>query len=327
MIVGDTIGMTTIGTKKARSNAAGNGYIKRLSPSKRREYAFYVAMLAWPVLQFCVFYIGVNFNSFLLAFKKISVLDNTTVFTFDNIKNACKLLFLDDGMKSMTFYSCIAYVVSLVISVPLGLLFSFYIAKKMKGSAFYRVVLFLPSILPAIVLVVLFNSFVENGLETFLVRYMGKTSRLGLLSNKDTRFYVVLFYNIWICFGTSVLMYSNKMSGIAPEISEAAQLDGATGFKEFLYIHLPLVYPTLTIFLYTGIGGIFTNQLNLYSFYGSGAREQTFGYFLYVQAKRVDGNLAEYPMVAAYGLLFTVIAVPLTLLVKWLLEKFGPGED
>lgn len=300
---------------------------KRITASKWREIAFYVLMLAFPVIQFGIFYIGVNFNSFLLAFQKIDVLDNTTVFTFDNIKNAFKLLLFDEGMRSMTFYSLISYFVSLLIGVPLGLLFSFYIAKKMMGSRFFRVILFLPSILPAIVLVVMFKYFVEEGLESFLVEYMGKTSRLGLLSDQGTRFFVIVFYNIWISFGTSVLMYANKMSGIAPEVMEAAHLDGATGFKEFWHIHLPLVFPTLSIFLYTGVGSIFINQMNLYSFFGTQAREQTFGYFLYVQAKRVDGNIAEYPMVASYGLMFTAVAVPLTLLVKKLLEKFGPRED
>ena len=319
--------MTPVQVRNTASAAGQSTKRKRISSSKWREYVFYIVMLAWPVLQFAVFYIGVNFNSFLLAFKKIDVFNNTTVFTTANIKNALSLLRHDEGMRSMTFYSLVSYAVSLVISVPLGLLFSFYIAKKMKGAGFFRVILFLPSILPAIVLVVIFRYFVEEGLESFLVQFMGKTSRLGLLSDKKTRFYVVLFYSIWISFGTSVLMYANKMSGIAPEVLEAAQLDGATGMKEFLHIHLPLVFPTLTIFLYTGIGGIFINQLNLYSFFGMQAREQTFGYFLYVQAKRVDGNIAEYPMVAAYGLLFTVIAVPLTLLVKWLLEKFGPSEE
>lgn len=319
--------MTQVGIKKATDAADNNIKRRRISPSKWREYVFYALMLAWPILQFCVFYVGVNFNSFLLAFQKKDVLSNNTVFTFENIKNALTLLFNDDGMRSMTYYSLIAYFVSLVISVPLGLLFSFYIAKKMRGAGFFRVVLFLPSILPVIVLVVMYSYFVENGLETFLVEYMGKTSRLGFLSDKDTRFGAVMFYNIWISFGTTVLMYSNAMSGISPEISEAASLDGATGFKEFWHIDLPMIFSTLTIFLYTGIGGIFMNQMNLFSFFGQESREQTFGYFLYVQAKRVDGNFAEYPRVAAYGLLFTAIAVPLTLLVKWLLEKFGPSED
>ncbi len=316
-------------TAETKTSASGVTAVKRgkFTASKWKEYVFYAVMLIWPVAQFCVFYVGVNFNSFLLSFQKIDVLAGTKVFTFDNIRNAVTLLFSDDGMKSMTYYSFLSYFVSLLIGVPLGLLFSFYIAKKMKGSGIFRVVLFLPSILPAIVLVVMFSYFVENGLETFLVKFMGKTSRLGLLSNKDTRISVVLFYNIWISFGTTVLMYSNAMSGISPEITEAANLEGATGFKEFWKIDLPMIFSTLTVFLYTGVGGIFTHQMNLYSFFGNASREQTFGYFLYVESKRVDGNFAEYPRVAAYGLLFTLIAVPLTLIVKRLLEKFGPSED
>ncbi len=36
---------------------------------------------------------------------------------------------------------------------------------------------------------------------------------------------------------------------------------------------------------------------------------------------------AEYPPLAAKGLLMTCVAVPLTMLVKWALEKYGPQEE
>jgi hypothetical protein len=36
---------------------------------------------------------------------------------------------------------------------------------------------------------------------------------------------------------------------------------------------------------------------------------------------------AEYPELAAMGLLLTLIAVPLTLVIKWALEKFGPQAE
>ena len=62
-------------------------------------------------------------------------------------------------------------------------------------------------------------------------------------------------------------MYSNAMSGIPQEIVESAHLDGATGINEFWKITLPMVYPTLSTFLITGVAGLFTNQINLYSLY------------------------------------------------------------
>ena len=50
----------------------------------------------------------------------------------------------------------------------------------------------------------------------------------------DRRFATVMFYNIFIGFATSVLMYANKMSSISTEVIESAHLDGASGIKEFM---------------------------------------------------------------------------------------------
>ena len=123
-------------------------------------------------------------------------------------------------------------------------------------------------------------------------------------------------------------MYSNGMSGISQEMVESAHLDGATGLTEFWKITLPMIYPTLSTFLITGIAGLFTNQIALYSFYGGGAPEnlQTYGYYLYMRTKNATSD-SEYTLLAAMGLLLTVVVVPLTLGVKWALEKFGPKED
>ena len=137
-----------------------------------------------------------------------------------------------------------------------------------------------------------------------------------------------MFYNIWISFGASVLMYSNGMSGINQEIVESAHLDGATGIREFWHITLPLVWPVLSTFLITGIAGIFTDQRNLYSFFGNGTPTelQTYGYYLYRETQTAASR-ADYPPLAAMGLMMTVVVVPLTLIVRWALEKFGPKED
>lgn len=123
-------------------------------------------------------------------------------------------------------------------------------------------------------------------------------------------------------------MYSNAMSGIPQEIVESAHLDGATGINEFWRITLPMVYPTLSTFLITGVAGLFTNQINLYSFYGGSAPEsvQTYGYYLFTRTQLAKSE-SEYPLLSAMGLLFTMVIVPLTFGVKWMLEKFGPKED
>ena len=80
-----------------------------------------------------------------------------------------------------------------------------------------------------------------------------------------------------------MLMYSGAMSGVSDSVIEAAKLDGITPIREFFYIIVPLIYPTLVTFLVVEVAGIFTNQMNLYNFYGLKAEYSlyTFGYFLY----------------------------------------------
>ena len=51
-------------------------------------------------------------------------------------------------------------------------------------------------------------------------------------------------------------------------------------------------------------------------------------YIFFVKVLKSEAaSYAQYPYASAAGLLFTVVATPLTLLIKWLLEKFGPRED
>ncbi|MCI8459745.1 MAG: sugar ABC transporter permease [Clostridia bacterium] len=288
---------------------------------------FYILMMAFPVVQFAVFYIGVNGGSFLLSFQNIDITTNTTTWTFQNLSNVFKMMTRDAEILSMAGMSLLSYALILFIGTPLGLLFSYYIYKKLPISGAFRVILFLPSIVSAIVMVTIFQFFVERAVPEIIKVISGKQIE-GLLENQNSRFATVIFYNIWVGFGTSVLMYANGMGGISQEIVESAHLDGATGIREFWHITLPMVFPTLSTFIITGVATIFTNQLNLYSFYGDRApgNVQTYGYYLYNKTQAATSR-AEYPELAAMGLLLTLIAVPLTLVIKWALEKFGPQAE
>jgi ABC-type sugar transport system permease subunit len=289
-------------------------------------------MIAWPVLQFCVFYIGVNLNSILLAFKDFGNSQTDYTINFDNFK---VWLDFDDSTFGAVIpdafkVSIKAYLISLVVGVPLGLFFSYYIFKKLPLSGFFRVILFLPTIVSSIVLVFMYRLFANNIL-TEILSDLGLRSGDPLLDTKEDRFATMMVYNVFVSFGTSVLMYSNKMATLSPEVIESAQLDGAGAFKEFFYVVLPMVFSTISVFLITGVAGIFTNQINSFAFFPhklSGYPEtNTLGYILYYRTKKAGQNDWEYPPLAALGLLLTLVAFPLTLFARYMLNHFGPSED
>ena len=131
----------------------------------------------------------------------------------------------------------------------------------------------------------------------------------------------------------NVLLFSGSMSGINESVVESCKIDGANIAQEFIHITVPLIFPTLQQFIILGIGAIFTDQMNLFTFYTSSAGElSTIGYFLFVQAQDSDVisnsvTKLNYSELSAYGLIITAVLYPLTLLVRKLLEKLGPSVN
>lgn len=301
--------------------------ISTLSSEKAKDLTFYIVMFALPVIQFCIFYIGVNLNSILLAFKEYSRADNSYTFVaFDNFKNVFNTIAHNSIMHIAFRNSLIKFALHIVIGVPCALIFSYYIFKKMPGSVAFRIILFMPSVIAPIVLTLIFNYFVDRALPEYVMNIFGKDIP-GLIADDKTSLPVIFFYSVWVGFGVSVLMYTSTMCGIDDSIIESAELDGANNLREFFSIALPLVWPTITTFLTISVAQVFVDQNNIFSFFGERADEKYYniGYYLYVNVQ--SGTQAGYPVLAALGIVLTVIITPVTLVVKRCLEKFGPSAD
>lgn len=298
---------------------------------KKRDLIFYILFIAFPVLQFCIFYIGVNFNSILMAFQTYSRADGTySWYGINNFKEIFNDFATDSTLQLALKNSVLVYLIGLAVSVPLALLFSFYIYKNRAGSTFFRVLLYMPSIISAISLVAIFSNIVDRVIPEIINKTF-KTNMWGLLANPDTQFGTLLFYTIFVSFGMNVLLYVDSMKSIDPEIVEAASLDGITVFGEFIHISLPMIYPTIITFVTVGLVGIFTNQMNLFSFFGRTARTDvyTLGYYMYKETHFATEKdyFDIYTRLAALGLMMTMVAAPLTLGVRKVLKKLGPSVD
>ena len=300
--------------------------------NNKGDLLFYSLLMIWPLLQFAVFYIYVNFNSILFAFSKYT--DDTRILSFSylfaNIKDFISSVNTGGNhyLEAALGRSLLGWVISTGISLPLGLFFSYYIGKNMFGAGFFRVVLFLPSVISILVLVYVYNIFVTDTLSAILQAFFKITIENPLDATKQSAFNAILVFKIFISFGTSVLMFSNTVSGISPDIIEAGEIDGTTSIQEFWYIVLPSLYPTMTVFLITSVANILLDQFEVFSFYGwyPGDEVITIGYLFFIKSTATDAETL-YPAIAAFGVLLTLIAVPTTLIVKYLLEKFGPSEE
>lgn len=293
--------------------------------SDKKNLIFCLLMVAYPTIQFVVFYICVNLNSVLLAFKTYTPGIGYSWAGFSNFGHLWYKITQVPEVQYAFINSLKVYAITLCISLPLALLFSFYVYKKAFLSGFFRVILYIPSVISVLVICILFRYFIDEAIPELYNKLTGK-NMVGLLANSKTEFAMLAFFFVWTAFGANVLMYTGAMSGIDDSIIESAQLDGVGFLREFFCFSIPLIWPTIVTFIVAGLAGLFMNQFNLYSFYGAGAEiyHGTVGYYIY---KETLSSVSKYPEVATLGIVLSIIMTPITMVAKWMLEKFGPKVD
>lgn len=299
---------------------------KRKNKKIDRELLFCLLALVIPTVQFLIFYVGVNFNSFLLAFKKYNVLEGK--YSFAGLVNFERFWteLVDSAILTDALANSIrAWIWGTLLGMSLAVLFAYYIYKQAFLGKTFKVLLFLPSVLPGILCSVIFRYFVNEAIPLLADKMFGK-EMVGLLVAADSRFSTAIFYTVWVGFGSQVLIYSGSMAQVSPSVIEAGKIDGATPLVEFWKIVIPEVLPAITTFLITGVATIFTNQANLYSFFGHEVEyaDYTIGYYLFkLTNQSVSAQRESYPYASALGLCCTAVAVPLTFGVRKLMDKVG----
>lgn len=314
----------------------GGRKVKRINYRKRKRNLFFACIVTLPVLQFCICYIYVNINSFILAFQRYGWATDGLGFDisfagFDNFKEAIGLM-LDRSHYLLNSLQLFFW--TTIIGYTLALLFSYYIYKKYPMGELFRVVLFIPKIVSGVVFCLLFECITSEVYQYVAETFFHVEAPRALLDNADTRLPALLFYSVWVSFGVNVLMFSGAMSGIDESIVESAQLDGTNAVQEFLHITVPMIWPTFVSFLTINFTGLLTDQMHLHTFFGTSADESvsTFGYYLYVNSASgelisLGGKTPVFSVQAAMGLVMTAIMLPLTLGLRKALRKFGPSVD
>ena len=291
---------------------------------KKGDLIFYCALLAIPLLQIAIFYFGVNFQSFMMAFQKRV----NGEFIFDISSNINR--FANDISKKGFWYmvgnSFLVYLFTSLTGTVLATIFSYYIYKRRTLSNFFKFVLFLPSILPALLLVIMFRMFASQAFPAYF-EILFKHEMPNFLdtsySGTQIRFVIITIYTIWISFGSQVLVYTGAMDQIPTEIIEAGKIDGTNSFTEFVHIIFPNIIATVGTFLIAGVASIFTNQNNLFSFFRWDAinqNETTIGYYLYYLVYS-DSAKGGYCYAAFLGLICTIIVSPLSFAVRKIIER------
>lgn len=303
--------------------------IKRRKKRKTRwnDVIFYIIIITLPLIVYIFNAFVVNFNSLKMAFEKFNIETGQMEFVwFENFKEVITLFTTDANIISAVGRSFLAYLIAVIVTTFIPIFLAFYVHKKFPGAEFFKVVLFLPSIIGGIITITLFR-FIVNRLVPQVANAWFGMDIIGLTSNPETAFGTVLFYSLWLSMGGGLLVNLGAMNAIDQSVVEAGKLDGMNIMQEFWHIVMPAVYRIAFLGFITGIVSVFTADYGLYAFFGPGADPScwTLGYYFTVHV--LDASDIALPFYSAWGILISVIVVPITLLARHLIYKYGPSED
>ncbi|WP_028281434.1 sugar ABC transporter permease [Arthrobacter sp. H5] len=202
--------------------------------------------LAPTVIGMAIFTIIPILGSILLAFFRWDIISAPEFVGFDNFTSI-----VNDPTISVSFLNTILFVVvAVTLQLGIALALAVMIQGRMPGwlRVFFRSAFFFPLILSAasvsIFMGYLFNE--QFGVVNWMLSLIGIPAVPWLTTPGGAAAVVVLVY-VWQNFGFSFLLFIGGLASIPKEVHEASSLDGATGWKQFINVTLPLLSPTVLV--------------------------------------------------------------------------------
>ena len=195
--------------------------------------------------------------------------------------------------------------------------------RNMKFKKVAQTLLYLPHFISWVVMAGLIMNFLDpsTGLITALLKSItGKD--LQVLTDKTLFVPMLIITDIYKTMGWGTIIYFAALSGVDPQLYEAAEIDGARKWKQMINITLPAITPTIVIMLILNCNNIvnagFDQIFMLYSalVYDVADIIDTYVY-------RIGIQKADYSFSTAAGMFKSIIALVMILIVNFVAKKTG----
>ena len=173
---------------------------------------------------------------------------------------------LQDPVFVTTLKNSLWWILLTIIPQALiGFLLAYALNRSMRGRAVYRAIFFVPAILSPVVVGIVWQRIYDpfNGVIAEVGRATGLTFLThAYLSEPQTAIFAAILVNVWMWTGFSMLFYLAGLQLIDNSLTEAAKIDGASGFQLITRILWPLLRNThLSLLLLGIIGSLKTFEL------------------------------------------------------------------
>jgi multiple sugar transport system permease protein len=286
--------------------------------ARRRALMGYLFVLP-TILGIIVFTAGPVLASFGLSFFKWNVFKPPT---YIGLENYVRLM--GDQRVAISFWNSARFV---VLAISMQIIFALLLALALRQKMatwmryYFRTAFFLPFLLSgaATGIVLAYMLHTEFGVVNYYLGFLG-IEPIPWLNSSDTVLYTIVMAYLWQFVGFTLIAMLGGMSNISPEVLDAAEVDGARGWRWLWHIILPMLSPTILFAAVVGvIGGLqIFDQPYVMTRGGPGDASRTVVMTLYEAAfKNQEIGYASSIAVILFVVIMIVTAVQFGMSKKW----------
>lgn len=227
--------MTAITTPRRKKK----GVVAWLNKESTAGYMFSLPF----IFGFLMFMVIPMVLSFYYSFCKYDI-QNPPVWI--GLDNYIKIFTNDATFVKALKVTCYYALIGTPLKVVFALIVALILNHESKAVPFYRATYYLPSIIGGSVAVAILwrRLFESNGTINALLSNIFPGLAGFNWFGEGPAIWVLIILTVWQ-FGSSMLIFLSALKQIPKELSEAAHVDGASGFQKFWKVTLPLLTPTI----------------------------------------------------------------------------------
>jgi multiple sugar transport system permease protein len=271
------------------------------------------------LLGFLVFFLFPVLSSLFLSFCKwdlSSGFSNIKFFGLENYKAISTDLWFTDSMKNSLIFTA----ATVIIGVGLSLILAVILHKMVYFKGSIKVMFFMPYISSAVAVAIVWMIMLQPtyGPVNQFLRSVGVQQPPNWLADVHWALPALIAMYIWQNLGYNMIVYMAGLSAIPTDLYQAAEIDGANGFKKFTAITIPMVSPTTFFLVIMGIINSFKvfDQVQVLTQGGPGTATTVLALYIYREAFQFY-NMG-YASAAAWAMFVIIFIVTI---IQWKGQK------
>lgn len=139
------------------------------------------------------------------------------------------------------------FLIHMLVQNPIGLLLATLLSlHNLRGARAYRTLIFLPTLLSVVIIGFIWNRILSQNIAETLLGYIGLADYWQpWLGEETSALITIALISVWQYVGVPLMLIYAALLAVPDEIIDAAVVEGASPWRIFWQIKLPLIYPTL----------------------------------------------------------------------------------